>query len=68
MFKFERMTRVKDNYPCRLKGGCIAEEWMNDLYGNYPDESPCDHCPFEEIINHLGELEDYLETMEDDGK
>ena len=68
MLNFERMTRHKDDYPCRIKDGCLAEAWMHDLYDSYPDESPCDYCPFEEIINHLAELEDYLEEMEDDGK
>lgn len=67
MVNFERMTRVKDNWPCRING-CLAEEWMRDLYEEYPDESVCENCPFEEIVNHLAELEDYLETMEDDRK
>lgn len=67
MLNFERMTRVKDNWPCRING-CLAEEWMKSLYGGYPDETVCDECPFEDIVNRLAELEDYLETMEDDRK
>lgn len=67
MLNFERMTRVKDNWPCRINE-CMAEEWMRDLYGEYSEESICENCPFEDIVNRLAELEDYLETIEDDGK
>lgn len=70
MLTFERMTRHRDAYICRIKGGCGAEEWMDILYGEYPEENVCvcDECPFINIINHLAELEDYLEKMEDDRK
>ena len=27
----ERLTRHKDEFPCRLKGHCSAEEWMLDV-------------------------------------
>lgn len=67
MINFERTTRIKDDWPCRINK-CVAEEWMRDLYGEYPDDSVCENCPFENIVNHLAELEDYLETMEDDRK
>ncbi len=54
----ERLTRVKDEYECRVGGGCPAEDWMRDLYGFYPDGNICEHCPFEKYINKLAEIED----------
>lgn len=62
----ERLTRAKDNFPCRLASTCYAEDWIEKTTGvtsyNWnSDFSECDYCPFEEIINHLGTLEDYLE-------
>ena len=64
----ERLTRHKDNYPCRLKD-CYAEDWMNNLYGSYPvTEDCCNACPFMDIVNHLAELEDMFERMDDDRK
>ena len=67
MLTFERMTRHKDAYICRIKGGCGAEEWMDTHYGEYPGYV-CDECPFMNVINHLAELEDYLEEMENENK
>lgn len=58
-----RLTRAKDKYPCRIKT-CRAESWMEDYYNDYPKESPCQGCPFEEIINKLAEYED----LEEKGK
>lgn len=57
-----RLTRKKDNYPCRIKE-CKAEKWMNSFsfYGYYLEHSPCRDCPFEEIVNKLGEYEDLEE-------
>ncbi len=52
-----RLTREKDEYPCRIKGGCEAEEWMWQKYGKYPDNI-CKGCPFKKIINKLAKYED----------
>ena len=63
-----KYTRYIDEYPCRLKDKCEAEEWMRDLYEYYPKKDICDTCPFMKIINYLAELEDENELMEDDRK
>lgn len=60
-----RMTRVKDEFSCRLAGGCVAEDWMKSIYGEYPKEGICDNCPFEEIINRLALYEDYIVLTEE---
>ena len=64
----KRYTRHIDEYPCRLKIECGAEDWMQELYGHYPQGDLCDTCPFMEIINRLAELEDENEELEDDKK
>ena len=51
-----RLTRVKDEYECRIAGGCPAEDWMYDLYGEVAN--CCFNCPFEVYINKLAEYED----------
>ena len=28
----ERLTRTKDEYECRIAGGCPAEEWIINEY------------------------------------
>lgn len=53
-----RLTRVKDDYECRVSGGCSAEDWMFDFYGEYPEGDICESCPFEKYINKLAEIED----------
>lgn len=61
----ERLTRKKDNYPCRLAGGCMAEEWMVSCYHGevgYPEGVVCDTCPFMKYINTLAEYEDKEEN------
>jgi hypothetical protein len=65
-----RMTRKKDNFPCRIAGGCKAEEWMQDHYTEeiYPSKNICYDCPFEELINKLADYEDKEEMLLDDGK
>lgn len=55
--KLERLTRVKDEYECRIKD-CPAEDWMFDLYGYYSESVICDDCPFLPIVNKLAEYED----------
>ena len=64
----ERLTRreIEEFYPCRIKQ-CYAEEWMREIYGEYPLDT-CGNCPFEKYINRLAELEDETEKMEDDCK
>lgn len=52
-----RLTREKDEYECRIAGGCPAENWMYALYGEYPTDC-CHNCPFEIFINKLAEFED----------
>ena len=62
-----RLTKVKDKYPCRIKE-CYAEEWMAEITGiNFnkweSDKNLCDNCPFEKYINRLGEVEDMMERV-----
>lgn len=63
---FNRLTRNKDDWSCRINE-CFAEEWMYNHYGSYCDD-PCKDCPFEKIINRLAEFEDAAAYMEDDFK
>ena len=58
-----RLTKEADT-ECRI-GDCPAEDWMYDLYGKYPDDIPCDNCPFIDIINKLAQYED-LEEKENE--
>ncbi len=59
-----RLTRVKDQYPCRIAGGCPAESWIESLgYDLDKMGEMCNNCPFEKYINKLAEYEDYLEEM-----
>ena len=65
----ERLTRPIDEYPCRLKDVCGAEKWIEEVSGysmyNWKSEvAVCENCPFEKIINRLGELEDKEENYE----
>ena len=54
-----RLTRKKDQYPCRIAGGCPVEDWLIDS-GAILDDSTrlCDNCPIEKYINKLAEYED----------
>lgn len=61
----ERLTRRKDQYPCRMKN-CAVDEWIQDMGGD-PDTC-CHECPFEKYINALAEYEDKAETELDDCK
>lgn len=61
----ERMTRVKDKWPCRINN-CEAEDWIID-HGGEPD-GMCDDCPFEQYINKLAEYEDNEVNSYDDCK
>jgi hypothetical protein len=63
----KRYTRHRDEYACRAVT-CEAEDWMQELYGYYPEKNLCDTCPFIEMINHLANLEDENEELEDDNK
>ena len=63
-----RMTRLKDNWECRIDE-CGAEEWMSDLYGHYPRvDDICSVCPFFEYIKRLAEYEDLVEKMKREGE
>ena len=66
----KRLTREKDEYECRIAGGCPAEDWIESVAGNIYkwNEDPCDNCPFEKYINRLAEFEDETEFMEEDRK
>lgn len=58
-----RLTREKDQWKCRIAGGCPVEEWI-DNHGIIVDESNdyfCEDCPFEKYINKLAEYEDKYE-------
>ena len=54
----QRLTRKKDNYPCRIKN-CYIEDWVlehivkGELIGNL-----CNDCPIEPLVNKLAEYED----------
>ena len=61
-----RLTRKKDQYPCRMAGGCPADEWIYN-HGGDPDDC-CVDCPFEKYINALAKHEDAAEKLEDDGR
>lgn len=63
----ERLTRHADEFPCRIKENCLAEEWFYKKYSEYPDYI-CDGCPFQAVINKLAWYEDMAEMMEDDLK
>ena len=64
-----RLTRKIDEWPCRIAGGCPAEEWIHTVTGTYDYiEEPCDYCPFKKFINKLAEYEDEAEKMDDDKK
>ena len=58
-----KYTRVKDEFECRLAGGCPAEDWILDHNGDIDDV--CADCPFMEMIN---ELADYEDKFDDDLK
>lgn len=71
----KRLTRPfnADNYRCKIAGGCLAEDWIEEVSGvnyyNWQSEfKVCDNCPFEKYINALSRLEDEAELMENDGK
>lgn len=59
----ERLTRKKDQYPCRMAGKCPAEDWIAEEANVciYDLENVCDKCPFEQYINALAEYEDKME-------
>ena len=53
-----RLTRVKDDFPCRIKG-CEIEDWLIDLYGDLPvNADVCANCPVMKICNKLAAYED----------
>ena len=67
----ERLTRHIDEFPCRFKGHCSAEEWMMEVTDTpyvYWRKEACDDCPFMKIVNKLAEYEDKEEMMEGDLK
>ncbi len=55
-------TREKDNFECRIKEACPAEEWMETVtgyeYWKWKEDEYCKSCPFEKYINKLAEYED----------
>ena len=61
----ERLTKreIEELYPCRIKR-CYAEDWMKEIYGEYPLDI-CENCPFEKYINCLAELEDMIENFKE---
>lgn len=58
----ERLTRDKDEWPCRMAGGCPAESWIINHSGDV-DGAICEDCPFEKYINKLAEYEDLEEGV-----
>lgn len=71
MTNFNRLTRRKDDWPCRMNI-CTAEDWIEEITGtseyNWSNSDFCSSCPFMQYINRLAELEDEKERMEDDRK
>ena len=58
-----RLTRRKDEFECRMAGGCPAEDWICECTdGGELVHLPCDNCPFEPYINKLAEYEDLEES------
>lgn len=56
-----RLTRVKDEWECRLAEPCPMEDWITDDLGISLDmlrECVCDNCPFIKYINKLADYED----------
>lgn len=67
---FKRLTNPNKKYECRPPH-CEVEEWMYDMYDEYPSEihqDLCESCPFIKIINKLAEYEDKEFYYEDDLK
>lgn len=58
-----RLTRKKDQYPCRIANSCPAEEWIEENTGAYCSDI-CENCPFEKYINTLAMYEDMMEQAE----
>lgn len=57
----KRLTREKDNFSCRIAGGCPGLEWIEEVTKTHAfdwEVEVCDICPFEKIINRLAEYED----------
>lgn len=61
-----RLTRKKDQYPCRIADGCPGDIWIEEHGGD--SDGICEDCPFEKYINALAKYEDVAENLEDDGK
>lgn len=64
-----RMTREKDQYECRIAGGCPTALWLEGHNIEVEDEAElCEDCPFEKYINKLAEFEDREIYLYDDCK
>lgn len=66
----KRLTNPNKKYGCRLPD-CEVDEWMYDIYDEYPSiihQNPCKGCPFIKIVNKLAEYEDREFDYEDDLK
>ena len=58
-----RMTRPKDEYECRIAGGCTIENWILECTdGELIFDCLCDNCPVMPIVNKLAEYEDLEEN------
>ena len=59
----ERLTRKKDQYPCRMAGGCPAENWIAEEANVriYNLGNVCDKKKKKKYINALAEYEDKME-------
>ena len=62
-----RMTRPKDEYKCRIVGGCPIEDWILECIDGELIRDLCDNCPVMSIVNKLAEYED-LEGVDCHGK
>ena len=61
-----RLTRPKDEWECRVAGGCPMEDYILNHEGVLEDI--CDDCPLMPVANRLAEYDDAKEKIEDDGK
>ena len=64
----ERLTRVKDEYECRMKN-CEMEEYLRQFFLSFFDSPTgpdvCSNCPLMPVANRLADFEDLLQGLKD---
>ena len=55
-----RLTRMKDEWECRVLGGCQMEEYIARCFKGEVEDivDVCTDCPLMPIVNALAEYED----------